>query len=144
MLTTRIASPVAASRAAASIATPTSEPVAISVIASRASLSRSTDAPRRRSAASNDAGRSSAGSVWRESAKSVGPSARSSATPNAAAVSSPSAGRITSRFGMSRSADRCSTAWCVGPSSPRKMLSCVYTHSTRSFISAASRIEGRA
>ena len=43
----------------------------------------------------------------------------------AAAHSSPSAGLTKSRLGMSRSAQKCSTGWCVGPSSPRKRLSCV-------------------
>ncbi len=57
----------------------------------------------------------------------VGPLACSSASCQHSAVSTASAGRNTCRFGMARSAARCSTGWCVGPSSPRPMESCVIT-----------------
>ena len=67
---------------------------------------------------------------WRERMSSVGPSLRSSAAAHAAAHSSASAGRHTCTFGMSRSADTCSTDWCVGPSSPRNTESCVKTCTT--------------
>jgi nucleoside-diphosphate-sugar epimerase len=45
----------------------------------------------------------------------------------AAAVSTASAGRMTSVFGRARKCARCSTGWCVGPSSPIPMESCVST-----------------
>ena len=50
------------------------------------------------------------------------------ATRHAPAVSFASAGRITVRLrdGAQRR-PRCSTGWCVGPSSPTPMLSCVKT-----------------
>ena len=54
-----------------------------------------------------------------------------SAQSQASSVSTASAGRNTSRFGMARSAARCSTGWCVGPSSPRPMESWVITWMTR-------------
>ena len=41
-----------------------------------------------------------------------------SASSQHSAVSTASAGRNTLRLGMARSAARCSTGWCVGPSSP--------------------------
>ena len=44
-----------------------------------------------------------------------------------AAVSLAAAGRTTSRPGMFRSDHRCSIGWCVGPSSPRPIESCVQT-----------------
>jgi len=49
----------------------------------------------------------------------------------------------TRRPGMARRAARCSMGWCVGPSSPTPMLSCVKTYTTGSSISAARRIDGR-
>ena len=69
--------------------------------------------------------------------------APSSASCQHSSVSTASQGRNTLRFGIARSAARCSTGWCVGPSSPRPMESCVMTWMTRSPISAASRIDGR-
>ena len=36
-------------------------------------------------------------------------------------------GRITVRFGIARSAARCASGWCVGPSSPRPIESWVKT-----------------
>jgi hypothetical protein len=47
-------------------------------------------------------------------------------------------------LGVARSMARCSTGWCVGPSSPSPMLSWVITYCTGSPISAESRIDGRA
>ena len=44
---------------------------------------------------------------------------------------------------MARSAGSCSTGWCVGPSSPRPMLSCVKTKMDGAAMSAARRT-GRA
>ena len=145
MLTTRAAMPGVPSRSAASTASPTSEPVAISVTASRRrGLAQHVARRAAASRGAKSAGRSSTAVFWRQSAISVGPSLRSSASPHAAAVSRPSAGRTTSRLGIARSAARCSTGWCVGPSSPTKMQSCVNTHTTGSFMSADSRIAGRA
>ena len=71
-----------------------------------------------------------------------GPSARSSATFQAYVVSFASAGRITQRFGIARSAARCSTGWCVGPSSPSPTESCVQTQTTGRFMSADRRTRG--
>jgi len=48
-------------------------------------------------------------------------------------------GRQTSRFGIRRNDGACSTAWCVGPSSPSPIESCVNTWMTPWFISAAMR-----
>ncbi|MDT4890738.1 hypothetical protein FQZ97_1276470 [compost metagenome] len=62
------------------------------------------------------------------------------ATAQATAVSAVSAGRQTSRLGIRRRLAACSTDWCVGPSSPRPMESCVNTWITRCFISAAMRM----
>ena len=55
----------------------------------------------------------------------------------------PSAGRNTVSPGIARSESSCSIGWCVGPSSPTKIESCVNTKIDFCFISAASRIEGR-
>ena len=59
------------------------------------------------------------------SAKAVGCSVCASANSQASAVSLASAGRSASRLGIARSAASCSTGWCVGPSSPRPIESCV-------------------
>ena len=50
-----------------------------------------------------------------------------SASSQASAVSMVSAGRNTLRFGVARSIARCSIGWCVGPSSPSPIESCVST-----------------
>ena len=55
----------------------------------------------------------------------VAPRART--VRQACAVSFASAGRTTDRLGIARSAERCSIGWCVGPSSPRPIESCVQT-----------------
>ena len=80
------------------------------------------------------------GRFWRDSSSAVGRSRLPSATAQAAAVSAVSQGRQTSRLGIRRSDAACSIDWCVGPSSPRPMESCVKTWITRCFISAAMRI----
>ena len=49
------------------------------------------------------------------------------AAAQATAVSAVSHGRQTSRFGIRRSDAACSIDWCVGPSSPRPIESCVKT-----------------
>ena len=67
------------------------------------------------------------GRFWRVSSSAVGPSLRSSAAAQATAVSTVSHGRQTSRFGIRRRLAACSTDWCVGPSSPRPIESCVNT-----------------
>jgi hypothetical protein len=77
---------------------------------------------------------------WRLSSSAVGRDWFCSATAQATAVSAVSPGRQTSRFGMRRSDAACSIDWCVGPSSPRPMESCVNTWITRRFISAAMRM----
>ena len=53
------------------------------------------------------------------------------------------AGRMTVRPGIARSAARCSTGWCVGPSSPSATESWVYTHTDGRPVSADRRIEPR-
>ena len=100
-------------------------------------------APRSATSTSNGCVRASTAVFCRVSESSVGPSWRVSAEAQAAAVSTPSAGRHTCRFGIARSAASCSTGWCVGPSSPRKIESWVKTNVARSLESAASRIGGR-
>ena len=65
------------------------------------------------------------------------------ATFHAATVSLASAGLMTMKFGMALSEARCSTGWCVGPSSPTAMLSWVKTKMEWTFIKAATRREGR-
>ena len=87
--------------------------------------------------------RCSTGSFWRVKASAVGPSWREMAAAHDAAVSVASAGRHTSMCGMQRSAQSCSMGWWVGPSSPRKMESCVKTKVLCSRDSAASRMGGR-
>ena len=51
-----------------------------------------------------------------------------------------SQGRHTSRSGMRRRLLTCSTGWCVGPSSPTPMESCVNTQTRRCFMSADRRM----
>ena len=63
-----------------------------------------------------------------------------SACAHATAVSTVSHGRQTSSCGMSRRLAACSIDWCVGPSSPRPIESCVNTKIDRGFISAAMRM----
>jgi hypothetical protein len=65
-------------------------------------------------------------------------------TRHASATSLPSHGLITLRPGIARSEARCSTGWCVGPSSPRPIESWLNQWITGSSISAESRIAGRA
>ena len=60
-----------------------------------------------------------------------------------ATVSFASAGRNTWRFGIARSAIRCSTGWWVGPSSPSPTESCVQTKIAGWLLSDASRTGGR-
>ena len=64
-------------------------------------------------------------SFWRVSTRHTGPCVCSIATRHASAVSVASAGRMTVSSGIARSADSCSTGWCVGPSSPSPIESCV-------------------
>jgi len=79
------------------------------------------------------------GTFWRESASDEGPSLRSRAIAQATAVSTVSQGRQTSMWGMRRRLATCSTAWCVGPSSPRPIESWVKTKMLRSRMIAAMR-----
>jgi hypothetical protein len=85
-----------------------------------------------------------AGRFWRVSASVVGVRVDFSATCQASAASTASAGLSTVWLGMARSAARCSTGWCVGPSSPSPIESCVMTKIERMPISEASRIAGLA
>ena len=71
-----------------------------------------------------------AGSGARARASS-GPSLRSIAAAQATAVSTVSQGRQTSMPGSGAGWTTCSTDWCVGPSSPRPMESCVKTKMLR-------------
>ena len=66
-------------------------------------------------------------SFCRVSARATGPVLCLSANRHASAVSFASAGRMSVKFGIARSAVSCSIGWCVGPSSPRPMESCVNT-----------------
>jgi 7-cyano-7-deazaguanine synthase in queuosine biosynthesis len=84
------------------------------------------------------------GRPWRVSASTEGVEDCDSAISQASAVSTASAGRNTIMLGVARSMARCSTGWCVGPSSPSPIESCVITYCTGTPISAESRIEGRA
>ncbi len=79
---------------------------------------------------------------WRDSTSAVGPSWATAAF-HAATVSLASAGRITCSPGIARSVARCSTGWCVGPSSPTPTESCDHTNTTLARESAASRTGGR-
>ena len=59
------------------------------------------------------------------------------------AVSFASAGRTTCKFGIARNAQRCSTGWWVGPSSPNPIESWVQTYVAGMFMSADSRTAPR-
>ena len=54
-----------------------------------------------------------------------------------------SAGRSVSTFGVARRLISASTGWCVGPSSPSPMESCVITKMCGTSESAAMRMEER-
>ncbi len=71
--------------------------------------------------------RSMVGRFWRVSMRPTGPSSCCMAIFHASTVSLASAGRRSVKFGVARSMARCSMGWCVGPSSPTPMLSCVST-----------------
>jgi hypothetical protein len=64
------------------------------------------------------------------------------AVRQASIASFASAGRSVTRPGIARSIASWSMGWCVGPSSPTPIESCVPTKITGSFMSAASRIDG--
>ena len=138
--TTRASMPSSASRAAASIAIPTSEPVAMRIASPP---SRSTYPPRG-IAAICSAVRAWWGRPWRENRRLVGPWRRSIAACHAIIDSTASHGRHTDMFGINRNVAVCSTAWWVGPSSPRPMESWVNTEIVRWPISAAMRSAFRA
>ncbi len=91
------------------------------------SASPSTYAPRATPAASAYFVRSMKPSFWRVRTRATGPVVCVSATRHASAVSVASAGRTTVMFGIERSDVSCSIGWCVGPSSPRPIESCVKT-----------------
>jgi hypothetical protein len=64
-----------------------------------------------------------------------------SAKRHASAVSLKPAGRTTLMLGVARSAASCSIGWCVGPSSPTPIESCVNTNVDGMRMIAASRSE---
>jgi len=68
---------------------------------------------------------------------------RSIAIVHAAATSIESAGRTTCKPGIKRNAPSCSIGWCVGPSSPTKIESCVYTQITCVCMMQLRRMLGR-
>ena len=80
---------------------------------------------------------------WRQSTSPTAPSRCSMVARQASAVSFASPGRMIEKYGMARSDISCSTAWCVGPSSPRPIESCVQTKIVGGALSAARRIDGR-
>ena len=90
------------------------------------------------------ASRGTNGQFCRVNSRHVGPCRRSIAAAHATADSTVSHGRQRSMPGMRRRLAACSIDWCVGPSSPRPIESCVYTKIARSFISAAMRSALRA
>jgi hypothetical protein len=71
--------------------------------------------------------RSIVGTAWRVRMRTAGWWCSLMMTFQASATSLASAGRKTIRPGMARSDATCSTGWCVGPSSPTPMESCVKT-----------------
>ena len=75
------------------------------------------------------------------SLRPAGRSVFSSTVRHAHAVSFASAGRTTSRPGIARSEASCSIGWCVGPSSPTPIESCVKTNVDGIPMIAARRIE---
>ena len=87
--------------------------------------------------------RSNVGTFCRDRTSPAGRSVFSRIVFHAKTVSFASAGRTMSRCGMFRSDHRCSTGWCVGPSSPRPIESCVQTNVEGISISAASRTAPR-
>ncbi len=102
--------------------------------------SRSTYAPRSIASLGTPAGFQT-GRPCRESAITVGRSVCFIACRQASAVSLAPAGRTTSTFGVARSDASCSIGWCVGPSSPSPIESCVKTNVDGIPISAARRID---
>ena len=87
--------------------------------------------------------RSMMGRFWRLQMRAVGPSVLSMAARHDSAASLASAGRMTVQCGMARREARCSMGSCVGPSSPRPMLSWVNWKMTGARIRAARRSDGR-
>jgi hypothetical protein len=79
---------------------------------------------------------------WRLRAKATGVCVWVSAKRQASAVSFAPAGRIMYRFGVARRWASCSIGWCVGPSSPSPIESCVNTIVAGRSMIAASRIAG--
>src|SRR5581483_999337 len=127
--TTRTLRPSASRTGFASRHTATSDPVPMSTMSRSSSgsttpsLSETTYAPARSPCACS--GVTTTGTSWRVRTSAVGPSL-SMATCHATAVSLASAGRMSRSPGMARIAARCSTGWCVGPSSPRPTESWVH------------------
>jgi len=65
-------------------------------------------------------------------------------TRHASTASFASEGRIVTRPGIARNEASCSTGWCVGPSSPSPIESCVKIQIDWISISALRRIGWRA
>jgi len=134
--TTDVWMPSPASSSCAATATDSSLPVA-TIVAAGEGWSRTTPAP-----ISTAEPSVMLATVWRDSTSAVGPSCRTART-QASRVSFGSAGRITCRPGMARNVARCSTGWCVGPSSPTPTESWLKTKTQRARESAASLSAGR-
>ena len=115
--TTAASIPLFARRSAAAAASPTSEPVAISVT-SRLPLGLAQDIAALGGLVLGRAVCAGSAPPVAIKASTEGVSVAWIAISQHSAVSTPSAGRSTSRFGMARNAARCSIGWCVGPSSP--------------------------
>jgi hypothetical protein len=137
MDTTRTGRPCASSSCCAAIASATSEPVAM--------ITRARPRGRQHVAAAHD-GRTLRGVAWlgrqvlaRQQQRAWAVAAVAARGPGRGGLGA-SQGRQTSSPGIRRRLAACSTGWCVGPSSPRPMLSCVNTCTTRCFISAAMRM----
>ena len=62
---------------------------------------------------------------------------------HASITSFASQGRSTIRFGMARNDASCSIGWCVGPSSPTPIESCVKMKIDGHSMSAANRMLAR-
>ena len=143
--TTRTAMPSLASASRAPIARRTSEPVAMMTTrvapGGPVARARSRRARCRRSARRRAAGR--AGSAARKSGTTGRPALdRRASTRPPFRPCRTGARRPCRESGAGWRA--CSTDWCVGPSSPRPIESCVKTKIERGFISAAMRSALRA
>ena len=119
----------------------TSEPVAIKIAFGLAASLRMY-APLAVPVAGAHSERSKTGRFWRDRRiPAARPRVRIFFQLSATSLASP--GRMTSKPGIARKAAKCSMGWCVGPSSPTPIESCVQTNVEGIFISAARRTAGR-